>query len=162
MKRKSLKKSLVELNCEANGGDDVTERIVPAVKLINKFHQTNAEQSKTLGTTEVCILNNVTTTTFQDSWSYEMDTLVLQGNEYSISDLEDDHTLSDQLSFSSDKECSSTKGSTAAGSGTQTNQTPITDGQEAAGPSTVSLLGNEAPAAQCQEFCCNSNQNDPL
>ena len=35
-KLKSSKKSSVELDCEANGGDEVTEGTVPAVKLINE------------------------------------------------------------------------------------------------------------------------------
>ena len=123
MKRKSSKRSSVELNCEANGGDEVTEETVPAVKLISESHETvtDNEQSTTLSTTEVCLPNNVATTTFQDSWSCEMDTLVSQENEYSTSDLEDNLTLSDQLSYSADKECSSNEGSTAAGSGTQAN-----------------------------------------
>ena len=151
VKRKSSKKSLVELDCEAYCGDEVTKETVPAVKLISESHETvtDNEQSTTLGTTEVCLPNNVATTTFQDSWSCEMDTLVSQENEYSIGDLEDDLILSDQLSYSADKECSSNEGSTAAGFGTRANQTSITDCQEAAGPSTISLLDNETPAAEC-------------
>ena len=39
VKRKSLKKSSVGLDCKANGGDEVTEESVPAV---------HAEQSTTL------------------------------------------------------------------------------------------------------------------
>ena len=164
VKRKSSKKSLVELDCETNGGDEVTEETVPAVKLISESHGTvnDTEQSTTLGATEICLLSNVATTTFQDSWSCEMDTLVSQENEYSIGDLEDDFILSDQLSYSADKECSSNEGSTAAGSGTRANQTPITDCQEAAGPSTISLLDNESPAAECQELCCSTSQSNPF
>ena len=109
VKRKSSKKSSVELNCEANGGAEVTEETVPAVKLISESHETvtNTEQSTTFGTTEVCLPNNIATTTFQDSWSCEMDTVVLQENEYSRGDLEDNLILSDQLSYSADKEYSS-------------------------------------------------------
>ena len=114
VKRKSLKKSSVELDCEANGGDEVTEETVPAVKLISESHGTvtDTEQSTTLGATEICLPSNVATTTFQDSWSCKMDTLVSEENEYSIGNLEDDLTLSDQLSYSADKECSNNEGST--------------------------------------------------
>ena len=159
VKQKSSTKSSVELECEDNGGDEVTEETVPAVKLISESHQTvtDTEQSTTLGITEVCLPNNVVTTTFQDSWSCQMDTLVLQENEYSIGDLGDHLTLSDQLSYSVDKECSSNEGSTAAGSGTRASQTPITDCQEAAGPSTISLLDSKTPAAECQELCCSTS-----
>ena len=71
VKQKSSKKSSVELDCEANGGDEVTEETVPAVKLISESHGTvtDTEQSTTLGATEICLLSNVATTTFQDSWS---------------------------------------------------------------------------------------------
>ena len=56
VKRKSLKKSLVEFYCEANGGDEVTEETVPTMKLIDESHKTvtDTKQSATLGTTEVC------------------------------------------------------------------------------------------------------------
>ena len=40
VKRKSSKKSSVELDCEVNGGDEVTEETVPAVKLISESHGT--------------------------------------------------------------------------------------------------------------------------
>ena len=61
MKQKYSKKSSVELDCEANGGDKVTEETVPAVKLINESHETvtDTEQSTTLGTTKVCLPNGV-------------------------------------------------------------------------------------------------------
>ena len=32
---------------------------------------------------------------------------------------------------------------------------------EAAGPSTISLLGNETPVAECQELCCSTSQSCP-
>ena len=46
-----MKKSSVELDCEANGEDEVTEKTMPAMKLINESHQTvtDTEQSTTLG-----------------------------------------------------------------------------------------------------------------
>ena len=154
VKQKSSKKSLVELACETDYGDKVTrERTVPAVEIVDESSQPDTERS----TTELCLLNNADTTTFQDCRSYELDTMVLQENEHSISDLEDDW-----LSYSADKECSSNEGSITAGSGTQPNQTPITDCQEVPGPSTISLLDNETPAAECQELCCSISQSGPF
>ena len=112
---------------------------------------------KVCNETELCLPNNAATTTYQDCRSYELDTMVLQENEHSISDLEDD-----RISYSADKECSSNEGSITAGSGTQPNQTPITDCQEVPGPSTISLLDNETPAAECQELCCSISQSGPF
>ena len=78
VKWKSSKKSSVELDCETNGGDEVTEETVPAMKLIIESHETvtDNEQSTTLGTTVVCLPNNVATTIIQDSWSCKMNILV--------------------------------------------------------------------------------------
>ena len=66
VKRKSSEKYSVELDCEANGGDEVTEETVSALKLISESHETviDNEQSTTLSTTEICLPNNVATVTF--------------------------------------------------------------------------------------------------
>ena len=40
---KSSKKSSVELDCEADGGDKVTEGTVPAVEIIDESGQPDAE-----------------------------------------------------------------------------------------------------------------------
>ena len=92
------------------------------------FHNTDSEQS----TIEVCLSNNAGSRTFQDC---EMDIFISQENELtdSISDLEDDLILSDQLSYSAEESSSSNESSIAAGR-TQANQTPIIKCQEAAGP----------------------------
>ena len=159
VKKRSSRKSVVELDSEADGGDQETEGAAVAT-IISSNESGKPHIDSEESTTEVYLSNNAGSRTFQDC---EMDIFISQENEFtdSISDLEDDLILSDQLSYSADKESSSNESSIAAGC-TQANQTPIIEHQEAAGPSTISLLGNETPVAECQELCCSTSQSSPF